>query len=81
MNLLLEESVSVQSHTDGVDEDLVDPGEPFIDGMVTELSGTDSEETTNSSKHAWFFGEFFVHKGGDRLEGDEPGSLDVIHEL
>ncbi len=44
--------MSVQSHTDGVDEDLVDPGEPFIDGMVTELSGTDSEETTNSSKHA-----------------------------
>ena len=73
--------MSVQSHTNCVDENLVDPSEPFIDGVVAELSGTNSEETTDSSKHTGFFGEFFVHEGGHGFEGDEPSSLDVIHDL
>jgi hypothetical protein len=73
--------VSVERHTDGVYEGDIDPGKPFIDGVVTELPGTNGEETANSSESSGFGGKFFIDESCDGPEGDEPGSLDVIHEL
>lgn len=52
--------MSVERHTDGVYEGNIDPGKPFINGVVTELSGTDGEETANSSESSGFGGEFIV---------------------
>jgi hypothetical protein len=71
----------VEGHTDSVNEYLINPCQPFIDGVIAELSGTNGEETTDSSKYTGFFGEFVIHKRGYGLEGNEPGSLDVIHDL
>jgi hypothetical protein len=57
---VLEEGVSVKSHTDGIDEDLVDPGKPFINGVITELSGTNGKESTDSTQGSGSFGERIV---------------------
>lgn len=51
----------MKSHTDSIDKDLIDPSEPFIDWMIAELSGTDSEKSTDSSQHTRFFSEFIVN--------------------
>ena len=39
----------MKSHSDTIKHDLIDPGNPFINRMITKLSGTDSEEPSNSS--------------------------------
>jgi hypothetical protein len=46
---LLEECMSMKSHSDTIDHDLIDPGNPFINGMITKLSGTNSKEPSDSS--------------------------------
>ena len=50
----------MKGHTDGINEDLIDPRNPFIDGMITELSGTDGKKSTNSAQHTGFFSEFII---------------------
>lgn len=52
--------MSMKTQTDGIDENLIDPGEPFIDGVIAELSGTDSEKSANSSQHTGFLSEFVI---------------------
>ena len=51
----------MKSHTDGIDKDLIDPSEPFIDWMITELSGTDGEKSTDSAQHTRLFSEFIIN--------------------
>ncbi len=60
--IVLEEGVSVQSHTDGIDEDLVNPGKPFIDGVVAKLSGTNRKESTDSAQDSRSLGKRIVNK-------------------
>ena len=50
---------------DGIDEDLVDPGNPLIDGVIAELSGADGEESADSTESTRFFGESVVDEWGD----------------
>jgi hypothetical protein len=50
---LLEEGMSVQRHTNGIDECDIDPEKPFINWMITELSGTDGEKSIMKSS-SWF---------------------------
>ena len=73
--------MSVEGHTDSVDEDLVDPGDPLINGVITELSGTDGEKSTDSSQHARLLGELIVDDWGDWSQSVKPGSLNVVHMM
>lgn len=52
--------MSVKSHTDGIDENLVNPGKPFINGVVTELSGTNGKESTDSTQGSGSLGKRIV---------------------
>ena len=71
----------MKSHTDSVDENLIDPGDPLIYWVITKLSGTDSEKSTDSSQNARLFGKLIVDDWGDRSQSVKPGSLDKVHLL
>ena len=73
--------MSMESHTDCVDEDCVYPSNPFIDWVITKLSGADGEKAADSSQHTRFFGEFFIDEGSDWPQSVKPGSLNVVHIL
>ena len=76
---VLQESVSVEGHTNGVDEDCVDPGNPFVNGMVAKLPGTNGKKPADSSQHSGLFGKLVVDERGDWPQGIKPGSLNVVH--
>jgi hypothetical protein len=52
--------MSVQRHTNGIDECDIDPGKPFINWMITELSGTDGKKSTDSSQSTRSLGKSIV---------------------
>jgi hypothetical protein len=52
--------MSVKSHTDGIQENLVDPGEPFVYWVVTELPWANSKKSTDSAQYSRLLGELFV---------------------
>lgn len=39
----------MEGHTDGIEEYLINPRDPFIYWVVSELSGTNGEESTDSA--------------------------------
>lgn len=71
----------MHGETDVEHEDLVDVGEPPVDGVEPELSGADGVEPADSAQNARAGGELVVDERRHWAEHGQPGSLDVVHCL